>query len=234
MIAAKYFYLLSEYISENFRFFRSIGILQLFKSVGENTRVQSDGLDLVGPENISLGSDVNINRDCQLFSGRVSSIWLMDKVTLNHNVILFTENGSIRIGQNSYINHNSELAAKNADITIGKNVWIGMNTTILTSNHTSERFDSESEHAPEYHEDICVGDNVWIGAGVIVLCGITIGRGAIIAAGAVVVKDVPDFAVYGGVPAKLIKVRGQKNASTRLIRNKPSQLHSQDSPKKIA
>lgn len=56
-------------------------------------------------------------------------------------------------------------------------------------------------------ESIEIGHDVWIGAGVIVLDGVKIGNGAIVAAGAVVTQNVPDYAVYGGVPARLIKLR---------------------------
>ncbi len=55
-----------------------------------------------------------------------------------------------------------------------------------------------------------IGNDVWIGANVLILDGVTIGNGAIIAAGAVVTKDVPPYAVVGGVPAKIIKYRFNK------------------------
>jgi maltose O-acetyltransferase len=54
-----------------------------------------------------------------------------------------------------------------------------------------------------------IGDDVWIGTRVIIMPGVTIGRGAVIGAGAVVTKDVPSFAVVGGVPARTIRYRGQ-------------------------
>jgi len=69
----------------------------------------------------------------------------------------------------------------------------------------------------EERKSIKVGNDVWIGANVIVLDGITIGDGAIIAAGAVVTKDVPPYAIYGGVPAKLIHYRFEPEVIDFLI-----------------
>ena len=57
---------------------------------------------------------------------------------------------------------------------------------------------------------VTIGNDVWIGTRVIILPGVTVGNGVIIGAGAVVTKDVPDMAIVGGVPAKIIKYRGKK------------------------
>ena len=79
---------------------------------------------------------------------------------------------------------------------------------IITVNHNTERIDipmREQGSLPPQKVTIC--DDVWIGARVIILPGVTIGKGSIIAAGAVVTKNVPEYAVVGGVPAKVIKYR---------------------------
>ena len=62
-------------------------------------------------------------------------------------------------------------------------------------------------------QPITIGDDVWIGRRVMLLPGVSIGKGAVIGAGAVVTKDVPEFAVVGGVPAKIIKWRKQDEKS---------------------
>jgi virginiamycin A acetyltransferase len=69
----------------------------------------------------------------------------------------------------------------------------------------------------EERKPITVGNDVWIGANVIVLDGVTIGNGAIVATGAVVTKDVPPYAIYGGVPAKLIRYRFEQEVIERLM-----------------
>jgi acetyltransferase-like isoleucine patch superfamily enzyme len=72
----------------------------------------------------------------------------------------------------------------------------------------------------EEYDSISIGHDVWIGARVIIMDGVTIGNGAILAANAVVVKDVPPYAVVGGVPAKIIKYRFPANKIEELVEQK--------------
>lgn len=65
-----------------------------------------------------------------------------------------------------------------------------------------------------------IGNDVWIGANVIILDGVKIGNGAILGAGSVVIRDVPDYAIVGGVPAKVIKYRFDKNQIKFLLQDK--------------
>ena len=85
-------------------------------------------------------------------------------------------------------------------IFIGDNVLIGHNTVLATIDH-----DTDPESRMNHYAPIRVGNNVWIGANAVITKGVSIGYGAIIAAGAVVTKDVPEMTVVGGVPARVIK-----------------------------
>jgi maltose O-acetyltransferase len=99
-------------------------------------------------------------------------------------------------------------ASENARITVGAHALLGPNVTIITANH---RFDAREEFVtqqPQRERDVRVGEDVWIGANAVILPGVTIGNGAIVAAGAVVNRDVEPFAVVGGVPARPIGMRG--------------------------
>jgi acetyltransferase-like isoleucine patch superfamily enzyme len=89
----------------------------------------------------------------------------------------------------------------NGGVRIGSGVLIAANVTITSRGHTVElpRWGVTADAA------VAIEDDVWIGAGAIVLPGVTIGRGSVVAAGAVVTADVPPFTVVGGVPAKTIK-----------------------------
>ncbi len=88
------------------------------------------------------------------------------------------------------------------NISIGKNCCIGEDVRLLTGSH-----DITSPHFNLVTKPIMIHDNVWIATGAIILPGVTIGEGAVVAAGAVVTKDVEAWTVVGGNPAKAIKER---------------------------
>jgi acetyltransferase-like isoleucine patch superfamily enzyme len=93
------------------------------------------------------------------------------------------------------------------NLTIGDNVLIAGHCLIIPANHVFTDINIPISNQGETKKGIIIEDNVWIGSGCRILDGITIGTGAIIAAGAVVNKDVLPNTIVGGVPAKLIKNR---------------------------
>lgn len=107
---------------------------------------------------------------------------------------------NIKFGKNVFLNTGCSFQDRGG-ITIGNNVLIGMNVTIATLNHG---FQLETRNTT-YSSPVTIGDNVWIGSNVTIVPGVKIGNNSIIAAGAVVTKDVPENVVVGGVPAKYIK-----------------------------
>ncbi len=93
-------------------------------------------------------------------------------------------------------------------LEIGNDVMMGRWVIIMTNSHSTSRTDipmNRQGNMPQ--KKVIIGSDVWIGNRVIILPGVTVGNGSIIGAGAVVTKDVPDYAVVGGVPAKVIKYR---------------------------
>lgn len=109
---------------------------------------------------------------------------------------------NIEIGDNFYSNHNLVILDC-AKVKFGDNVFIGPNCGFYTAEHP---LDAETRNKGlEYAKPIVIGDNVWIGGGVHIVAGVTIGNNVVIAAGAVVTKDVPDNCLVAGVPAKKLK-----------------------------
>jgi len=112
------------------------------------------------------------------------------------------------IGNNVSINNNVEFYPswfdKNSTITLGNNIRIGPGVRFFAAGHDISDLNLEFNASAS---PIVVMDHCWIGGGAIILPGITINEGAIVAAGSVVTKDVPKYSVVGGVPAKFIKER---------------------------
>lgn len=130
------------------------------------------------------------------------------RVHLQPTVILRSARNII-IGDDVHINHNCVLQAgkKNANIIIGDNTHLGPNVMVYAYNHAFQEIDKNICDQGYTECTVTIGRNVWIGSGSIILEGVTIGEGAVVAAGSVVTKDIPALSIYGGVPAKYIKMR---------------------------
>lgn len=101
--------------------------------------------------------------------------------------------------------------------TIGSYVMMGEDCTIITRNHCHDRRDIPMmDQGFEEEQPVYIGNDVWIGDRVTILPGVHVGDGTILAAGAVVTKDVPPYAIVGGVPAKVLKFRGTNNKETEV------------------
>ena len=118
---------------------------------------------------------------------------------------------NLSVGDNTSIPKGSVFYCTKATLTIGKNVIFGPKPTIITGDHRIEVVGSNIvdnvEKLPENDLPVTIEDDVWIGANAIILKGVTIGRGSVVAAGAVVTTSCEPYSIIGGVPARLIKHR---------------------------
>lgn len=110
----------------------------------------------------------------------------------------------IEIGTGSFLNTEIRFGCPDEKVVIGRNCLIGPRVCFETMNHNL-RYE-EGERRGGWSKSIILEDEVWIGCGVIILQGVTIGKGAVVAAGSVVNRDIPPHTIFGGVPAKFIKV----------------------------
>ncbi|MGD0837929.1 MAG: DapH/DapD/GlmU-related protein [Polyangia bacterium] len=154
---------------------------------------------------------------------------LGDGVVFEAGVLVFHPE-HIRIGDNVYIGHNTILKAYHlSEMTIGRDTWIGQGcflhsaggikigravgigpmVKILTSQHSGEDLRLPVLYTPIHFAPVEIGDGADIGVGCIVLPGVRIGEGAVVGAGAVVTRSLPDFTVAAGVPARVIRSRGE-------------------------
>ena len=146
-----------------------------------------------------------------------SKIVIKENTHIRGELLIFRSGGSISIGSGCYLGENSRIWSQ-SKIVIGDNVLISHNVNIHDTNSHSidyyerrkdfsrliqEGHSSENDHI--LTQPISIGNDVWIGFNAIILKGIKIGDGAIIAAGSIVTKDVPPFTLVGGNPAEYIK-----------------------------
>ena len=118
---------------------------------------------------------------------------------------------NLSIGDGCSIPKGSTFYCTEAPLTIGKKVFFGPNPTIITGDHRVDVIGSylidNKDKLPENDKPVIIEDDVWVGANVTILKGVTLGRGSIVAAGAVVNKSFPPYSIIGGVPAKFLKFR---------------------------
>jgi len=147
-----------------------------------------------------LGGDIVRWAVLKLFLRRIEGwVWFRDNVT-----IWFPE--GVSIGSGSMVGENCFLDGFSG-LTIGRNVLIAHNASLIAEDHGFATRKIPIRRQPKTIGPVVVGDDVWIGCGARVLKGVTIGDGAIIAAGAVVTKDVAPYAIVGGIPARVLAMR---------------------------
>ncbi len=129
-------------------------------------------------------------------------------VNIEHGAF-FASGEGISIGDNSGIGLNCRVAGP---LSIGNDVMMAPNVTIVTQNHKISDLTIPMRLQTAPKQKVTIADDVWIGTNVIILPGVTIGKGSVIAGGAVVTKDVDEYAIVGGNPAKIIKYRNEGEA----------------------
>ena len=159
----------------------------LFKACG-SARF-STGLSLAGCRTMRIGNGVRIGRGC-FVTATDGELVLHDNVALSPNVHVGADAGRIEIGAHTAV---------------------GPGTVIRAANHCIARKDVPIMHQGHVPGQIVIEEDVWIGANCVITPDVRIGRGAVVGAGAVVTRNVAPFSIVGGVPAKLIGMRGQGN-----------------------
>lgn len=157
--------------------------------------------DIVSPSMIIGSKYITINGGTIISKGAIITAWD------NYQGVNYRP--EIVIGQNCYIGEYAHISSCN-QIVIGNNVLTGRRIYISDNFHGNtsiEQLKIPPIKRPLYTKGpVIIEDNVWIGERVCILSGVHIGTGAIIAANAVVTKDVPAYSVVGGVPARIIKI----------------------------
>lgn len=134
-----------------------------------------------------------------------------------HNVTLGRHSevsgaGNIYMGHDVYLGPRTTLLTTRAKIRIGDYVMSGPNLTVISGDHRTDILDrpmmtlSDEDKLPENDQDVIIGDDVWMGSGVTILKGVHVSDHCVIAAGAVVTKDIePEFSIWGGGSCSLLR-----------------------------
>lgn len=159
--------------------------------------------DVLFQEAVRIGMELNCQyhtpEEIREIMGRLTGKKIDDSFRLFPP--FYTDFGkNITIGKDVFINSGCHFQDQGS-ITIGDGSLIGHNVVLVTINHDL----NPKENRKNHYAPIKIGSHVWIGSNATVLPGVTVGDWAVIAAGAVVTKDVPARIVVGGVPAKILK-----------------------------
>lgn len=188
-------------------------IRQFRTSKGKGCLIHPEA-ELMAPGNIILGNKVEIEKGAVLRCQKPGSdekIILHDNARVQEYALIHSLYGSVEIGENSFVGPFTVIYGyrKNGQggTKIGRHVLIAGQCFIIPANHTCARIDRPIFYQEVTSKGIVIEDEVWIGANCKILDGVTIGKGAVVAAGSVVTRDVPSYGIVSGVPARLKKFR---------------------------
>jgi acetyltransferase-like isoleucine patch superfamily enzyme len=165
------------------------------------------------PRYLRVGRNVAIGRDVSMQCLGRRGVRLDDNVRVREgcSVIvtsILSEPGiGLHIGCNTYIGPGCILGA-GGGIVIGRNVTLGAHVDVLAENHQFDDLTRPINEQGVCRRGIRIEDDCWIGNRAIVLDGVTVGRGSVIGAGAIVTRDLPPFSVAAGNPARVLRQRG--------------------------
>ncbi len=181
----------------------------LIKNIGRNV-VFGKNVVIRNPRRIKIGNNVLIDDNCLLDARgeEGEGVIIGNNVLIGRNTILSMKEGTIEIKDNTNIGVNCALHTS-SEVKLGENVIVGAYTYIVGGGtHSLERTDIPIiSQGIVSRGGIIVEDNVWLGADVRILDGIKIGRDSVIGASSLVTKDIPEFVIAYGIPAKVIKRR---------------------------
>jgi acetyltransferase-like isoleucine patch superfamily enzyme len=176
------------------------------------------GVRILYPECLTAGDNVTIEGPAYLHCLSERGVRIGRHTSFGPNLWLHCggtpgdcAHGFFEIGEHSFVGANAVLGA-GGGITIGSHVLIGQSVNIHAESHV---FDDPARMIGEQgvaYRGVTIEDDVWIGSKATILDGVTVGHGAVVGAGAVVVSSIPPFAVAVGVPARVLRFRGQSRA----------------------
>lgn len=155
-------------------------------------------------------SDTYIGKNSSITTDKNSIINFNNCLTLNsYAIIKATNNSTVTLGYGVYIGDFSIVQASYADVKIGAHTMIAQHVKLISTNHYYKDKTKliSKQHIDTYKKGITIGEDCWLGSGCAIMPGVNLGRGVVVGANAVVTKDIPDYAIVAGVPAKILSYR---------------------------
>ncbi|MDP8217406.1 MAG: acyltransferase [Candidatus Theseobacter exili] len=191
-------------------FLRKIFYPFLFRSVGRGV-VFGRNIILRHPHKVVIGDNVVIDEGCLIDAKGCTGkgIEIGNEVIISRNSSVIGKYGSVRIGDRTNIGTNC-LFGSMGHVEVGKDTLFAANCYVGGGMYKMDRTDIPVVKQGSYTRGpVKIGDGCWLGAGAVVIDGVVLGRDVVLGAGAVATKDLPDFAIAAGVPARLIRIRGK-------------------------
>lgn len=162
---------------------------------------------------IEIGRDVVIGAAVTLKATDGGRIVLGDRVTISNGATLVAKRGWLTIGADGFVGEGAVLVARER-LEIGADALIAEHVTVRDQDHGMRDPDRPMRTQGYTTAPIIIGDDVWLGSKSVVLKGVSIGKGAVVGAGAVVTRSLPSGAIAVGVPARVIGSRPAKGSPT--------------------
>jgi acetyltransferase-like isoleucine patch superfamily enzyme len=180
----------------------------LLRGVKSGTNVYiSPKVEINAPRKVTLGSDVVIEEYSRIMCyGEEASINIGEATFIRPYVHIKADHGKIIIGKNCSVNEYCVLLG-HGNLVIGDEVHIATHTVIIPMNHIHTNPDIPISQQGISKKGVTIEDDVWIGASVVILDGVTIGRGSVIGAGSVVTKSIEPYSIAVVNPARVVKKR---------------------------
>jgi len=186
---------------------RSLGYKTVFSYIDSTVQIEKN-IFLTRPYRIGIKRNSFIKSGVNLeVCSDENSIYIGEKVILDLGVSIKAHpgKGNIIIGDFTSIGPYACLSGR--EISVGKNCMIASHCGIYANNHIFADTEVPMKHQGRSYKGITIEDDCWLGTGVKILDGVTVGKGSVIGAGSVILKDIPEYSVVVGVPGKIIKSR---------------------------
>lgn len=177
-------------------------------------------------ERIYIGNHCRIARRALIRANTddPKGVRLGNNVSVQENVLINANRGHVVIGDHSWLGPGSTVYG-NGGVEIGSDVMVASHCVINTVSHNSARTDIPMNQQGTYCDPVVLEDDVWIGTAAIILQGVRIGRGSIIGAGAVVVRNIPPYSIAVGVPARVTGNRRKAEKSENPVSKLQKVVH---------